>query len=202
MEAMGEYHESLISSLNFQNSSTSNAIVDRREVVVNCVGSNEYIPGTGARTMTWNISGSGSWLMLQSLRLQFPVENTSLMHSIRFLGPMPSSCIQSLKIDSAGQLIEMVEEYAKVYSAFDSLLPQAARVTAGAQGLPLLNEGKSASVAKGHLRTLVAGNDFNAVGQALYMNSQEAHAQHETDADLKRAVDGSDRYKMLAPGAT
>ena len=58
MEAMGEYHESLISSLNFQNSNTSNAIVDRREVVVNCVGSDTYTPGLGNRTITWNISDS------------------------------------------------------------------------------------------------------------------------------------------------
>ena len=135
--------------------------------------------------------------------LQFSVENDNANGApIRFLGPMPSSCIQSLKIESAGQLVELIEEYAKVYSAFDSLLPQAARATAAAQGLGMVNEGKAAGVLKSQLPVVAAAADQTVALQRTFAEQQEAHAIFDSDADIKRAIDGSDRYKSLAPDQT
>ncbi len=126
--------------------------------------------------------------MLQSLQLPFEVRNDS-GHPIKFLAPLPAACISSVKIEAAGQLVELIESYNKVYTAFDQLLPHSSRMTQAACALPLVNESKQCGLMKLILpealtdATEIAAGRTLAQRHAIYGAQQEIAAREEDESD-------------------
>ena len=74
METLGtQYAEAMISSLNYTLGRTSSAIVDRREVKIKPRGSNTYSPA-GQRTIEFTLTDSASYLLLNTMKLQFRLQ--------------------------------------------------------------------------------------------------------------------------------
>ena len=133
MESLGtSYQEAMISSLNYTLGRTSSAIVDRREVKIKPRGSNIYSP-RGQKTIEFSITDGASYLLMNTLKLQFKLVNDAPgggVADLEMLGPPHAVCFQSAAFKCCGQTVENLEDYGRAYLAMEQLLPQASRAHA------------------------------------------------------------------------
>ena len=203
MEASGIFQEQLLPSLAYTLSKTSSAIIDRKESTIRPRGATSYSPTT-ARTIDFTISDSSSYFLWNSIRLQYTLVNTdgntaAEPRDLELLGCAHAMPFSTVKLTIGGQVCEIVESYNKVYSVLDSLLPQTARSSDGASGLPLLETAATPNQNYYSPATL-AGNAAltRAMINAGIMNGDEA-SRNPAPKDYLKAVSQSNKYRPI-PG--
>ena len=104
----------LIQGLDFRISpGTSQYVVDKRSVTMQPQSGN-YFSSQGLRLIRFTLAGTTDWLIPDSLRLSFVVNNLDTADPIQPVTIYPGSIFQRLRVLSGGSAIEDINQYARL----------------------------------------------------------------------------------------
>ena len=129
VEAMANgVEDKLIDALSFKLQPGASYVVDRRSVTYHPQGSNIYTPGAGTRLIRILLTGE-DWMGPSTLRVMFRLNNlanpdpgqNNTGPRLRPLGG-PWSFFRRMRILSAGQLVEDIDQYHRIHEMMHILI--------------------------------------------------------------------------------
>ena len=108
----------LIGGLDFRMPSTGQYVVDKRMVTMQPQSGN-YFSSQGLRLIRFTLAGTTDWLIPETLRLSFVVQNLDEDNPIQPVTIYPGSIFQRLRVLASGQALEDINCYARLQETLD-----------------------------------------------------------------------------------
>ena len=118
--------DKLIDSLSFAGRNTASYVTERRSCSFQPQSGGLFSPN-GVRLIRFNLADQSGWLVGDTVRLVFQIQNNSSV-AMQPICDSPASMFRRMRLIANGSaVIEDIEEYSRVHQMFSELLPSARR---------------------------------------------------------------------------